>query len=207
MPESFDNLHQPEYKKQYISRFKRGEYSSSEVRMFMRTAMAHRDARIVDMLLKHGVKPTFTKFAIVAPHLDPKRKREVQKLADVLKKHGVSAPKLSSTKLKKSLMWARSKQSTRKRSVKQRSTAIKRNTRKQSVKRRSTAIKRKTRKQSVKRRSSTRRPSTQKDCKRKKISRTMGEFKRKSLKLRNGKPVTNRRQAIAIALSQADRYC
>ncbi|NDC96527.1 hypothetical protein EB077_14580, partial [bacterium] len=44
-------------------------------------------------------------------------------------------------------------------------------------------------------------------CRKQKIGRTIQEFKRGSLKLRNGKPVTNRRQAIAIALSQADRYC
>jgi hypothetical protein len=44
-------------------------------------------------------------------------------------------------------------------------------------------------------------------CRQKKISQTMGEFKRSKLKLRNGRIVTNRRQAIAIALSQADKYC
>jgi hypothetical protein len=44
-------------------------------------------------------------------------------------------------------------------------------------------------------------------CRQSKIGRTMGEFKRSKLKLRNGRIVTNRRQAIAIALSQADRKC
>ena len=44
-------------------------------------------------------------------------------------------------------------------------------------------------------------------CRSKKIKRVMGEFKEKKLKLRNGSVVKNPRQAIAIALSQAGRYC
>jgi hypothetical protein len=35
----------------------------------------------------------------------------------------------------------------------------------------------------------------------------MGEFKEKKLKLRNGSVVKNPKQAIAIALSEARRYC
>lgn len=35
----------------------------------------------------------------------------------------------------------------------------------------------------------------------------MKEFKNKSLKMRNGKVVTNPKQAIAIALNSANRYC
>ena len=47
----------------------------------------------------------------------------------------------------------------------------------------------------------------EKDCRKEKISVTMGEFKRQQLKMKNGKEVTNPKQAIAIALSQADRDC
>ena len=41
--------------------------------------------------------------------------------------------------------------------------------------------------------------------KKKKIKKVMGEFKRKKLKSSSGKKVTNRKQAIAIALSEARR--
>ena len=46
-----------------------------------------------------------------------------------------------------------------------------------------------------------------KKCKQRKISKVMGEFKSKSLKLRNKKIVTNPKQAIAIALSIASKKC
>jgi hypothetical protein len=46
-----------------------------------------------------------------------------------------------------------------------------------------------------------------KNCKQRKISQVMGEFKTKSLKLRNKKVVTNPKQAIAIALSIASKKC
>ena len=39
----------------------------------------------------------------------------------------------------------------------------------------------------------------------KKIKKVLGEFKRKKLKSSSGKKVTNRKQAIAIALSEARR--
>jgi len=39
----------------------------------------------------------------------------------------------------------------------------------------------------------------------KKVKKVMGEFKRKKLKSSSGKKVTNRKQAIAIALSEARR--
>jgi len=45
------------------------------------------------------------------------------------------------------------------------------------------------------------------DCKKNKISTVMKEFKTKTLKTRQGKTVTNPKQAIAIALSVAKRYC
>jgi len=38
-----------------------------------------------------------------------------------------------------------------------------------------------------------------------KVSKVMGEFKRGTLKSSSGKKVTNRKQAIAIALSEAKR--
>ena len=41
--------------------------------------------------------------------------------------------------------------------------------------------------------------------KKKKVKKVMGEFKRKKLKSSSGKKVTNRKQAIAIALSEARR--
>jgi len=45
------------------------------------------------------------------------------------------------------------------------------------------------------------------DCKKNKISTVMKEFKSKTLKTKQGKTVTNPKQAIAIALSVAKRYC
>jgi hypothetical protein len=50
-------------------------------------------------------------------------------------------------------------------------------------------------------------PSKKELCKREKIGVVMKEFKEKKLKLRNKQPVTNPKQAIAIALSIADRNC
>ena len=41
--------------------------------------------------------------------------------------------------------------------------------------------------------------------KKKKVKKVMGEFKRKKLNSSSGKKVTNRKQAIAIALSEARR--
>ncbi len=41
--------------------------------------------------------------------------------------------------------------------------------------------------------------------KKKKVKKVMGEFKRKKLKSSSGKKVTSRKQAIAIALSEAKR--
>jgi hypothetical protein len=38
-----------------------------------------------------------------------------------------------------------------------------------------------------------------------KVGRTLGEFKRRTLKSSSGRKVTSRRQAVAIALSQARR--
>jgi hypothetical protein len=54
---------------------------------------------------------------------------------------------------------------------------------------------------------SKRRSVKQKKCRNKKISIVMAEFKKGKLKMRNKKKVTNPKQAIAIALSEADRYC
>jgi hypothetical protein len=45
------------------------------------------------------------------------------------------------------------------------------------------------------------------DCKKNKISTVMKYIKSKTLKTRQGKTVTNPKQAIAIALSVAKRYC
>jgi hypothetical protein len=38
-----------------------------------------------------------------------------------------------------------------------------------------------------------------------KVARTLGEFKRRTLKSSSGRKVTGRKQAVAIALSQARR--
>ena len=48
-------------------------------------------------------------------------------------------------------------------------------------------------------------PGDKKKKKKKKIKKVMGEFKRKKLKCSSGKKVTKRKQAIAIALSEARR--
>jgi len=49
------------------------------------------------------------------------------------------------------------------------------------------------------------RQQVMKPGKKKKVKKVMGEFKRKKLKSSSGKKVTNRKQAIAIALSEARR--
>nr|QBK86925.1 MAG: hypothetical protein LCMAC103_02630 [Marseillevirus LCMAC103] len=46
-----------------------------------------------------------------------------------------------------------------------------------------------------------------KKCRRAKMGQTMHEFKYGSLYSSSGHPVSSRAQAIAIGLSQADRYC
>jgi hypothetical protein len=77
-----------------------------------------------------------------------------------------------------------------------------------------TSKKRTSKKRTSKKRTSKKRTSQikklsdkEKLCRSKKIKSVMGEFKEKKLKLRNGSVVKNPRQAIAIALSQAGRYC
>ena len=49
------------------------------------------------------------------------------------------------------------------------------------------------------------RQQVMKPGKKKKVKKVMGEFKRKKLNSSSGKKVTNRKQAIAIALSEARR--
>ena len=46
-----------------------------------------------------------------------------------------------------------------------------------------------------------------KECKKRKVSFVMKEFKQKKLHSRGRRKVTNRKQAIAIALSIADKSC
>jgi thymidylate synthase len=50
-------------------------------------------------------------------------------------------------------------------------------------------------------RSSVRQQIMKPDRKKKKVKKVMGEFKKKKLKSSSGKKVTNRKQAIAIALN------
>lgn len=45
----------------------------------------------------------------------------------------------------------------------------------------------------------------EKECKRGKMNKTMGEFKKGSLKSKNGDTVVNRKQAVAIGLSQSKK--
>ncbi len=103
-----------------------------------------------------------------------------------------------------------SKKPTKKISMKRKSTR----TKKMSVKRKSTRKSftkpKRSKKMSVRKRvsrSTMFKRAIQQQCRSDKIKRVMGEFKRGDLKLVNGKVVTNRKQAIAIALSQANRYC
>jgi len=44
-------------------------------------------------------------------------------------------------------------------------------------------------------------------CTSKKVSKVMKEFEKKKLKQRDGKIIKNRKQAIAVALSQAEEEC
>lgn len=44
-------------------------------------------------------------------------------------------------------------------------------------------------------------------CRRRTVRKTMGEYKRRRLRSSSGQKVLSRQQAIAIALSQADRHC
>ena len=215
MPEHFDNIDNANSRKDYLRKLKNGEYSSSEKREFLKSAVIFGYSSIVDKLLKDGVKPGYLKWTIVYPHMKPADQIRRKRVADVFRKHGVKLPQASKTASSRSSAFKRRASAAKRRSsaIKRRSSAVKR--RSSAVKRRASAVKRrasavKRRSSAVKRRSSAvkrKQSSAKMECRRKKISRTMGEFKRRSLKLRNGKPVTNRRQAIAIALSQADRYC
>ncbi|NBU34205.1 hypothetical protein EBS40_06265 [bacterium] len=222
MPEHFDNIDNANSRKDYLRKLKNGEYSSSEKREFLKSAVIFGYSSIVDKLLKDGVKPGYLKWTIVYPHMKPADQIRRKRVADVFRKHGVKLPQASKTASSRSSAFKRRASAAKRRSsaIKRRSSAVKRRSsavkrRSSAVKRRASAVKRrasavKRRSSAVKRRSSAvkrKQSSAKMECRRKKISRTMGEFKRRSLKLRNGKPVTNRRQAIAIALSQADRYC
>ena len=131
------------------------------------------------------------------------KKRSVKKRS--VKKHSAKKRSVKKRLTKKRSAKKRSakKRSTKKRSAKKRS-AKKRSTKKRSTKKRSTK-KRSTKKRSTKR---VRKTYSTYDCRRSKIARTMSEFKNKTLKMgKSGKIVKNRKQAIAIALSQADKYC
>jgi len=103
------------------------------------------------------------------------------------------------------------KQSTKRRSKvrsKRRSKVLsKRRSKVRSKVRRSKVRRSKVRRSKVRRSKVRRSKVLLKQCRKEKISITMAEFKRGELKMRNKKQVTNPKQAIAIALSQADRYC
>jgi hypothetical protein len=156
MTENFYNLDVATSRKSYLTHLKNGDYTSSEKQKFMRTAMAYGDAGAVDTLLKHGVKPTFLKFAIVYPHMTDKAQKERRKVAAVLTKHGIKVPKASKSALKRSL--SSKKRSGKKRSSKKRSakkakrSGKKRSSKKRSAKRRSSK-KRSGKKRSAKKRS------------------------------------------------------
>jgi hypothetical protein len=99
------------------------------------------------------------------------------------------------------------KRTSKKRTSKKR-TSKKRTSKKRTSKKR-TSKKRTSKKRTSKKRTSQIKKLSDKEklCRSKKIKSVMGEFKEKKLKLRNGSVVKNPRQAIAIALSQAGRYC
>ena len=65
---------------------------------------------------------------------------------------------------------------------------------------------RKVRSKSKTRRSKSKR-ITYKECKKNKMYKTMHDFKYGNLKLQNGSPVTNRKHAIAIGLTNAEQKC
>lgn len=50
-------------------------------------------------------------------------------------------------------------------------------------------------------------PTNYNRCRSNKVENVMGEFKEGKLKNRGGKKISNRKQAVAIALSEADRTC
>jgi hypothetical protein len=86
-------------------------------------------------------------------------------------------------------------------------TSKKRTSKKRTSKKR-TSKKRTSKKRTSKKRTSNKKLSDkEKLCRSKKIKIVMGEFKEKKLKLKNGTIVKNPKQAIAIALSEAGRYC
>lgn len=62
-------------------------------------------------------------------------------------------------------------------------------------------------KKSYRKKSKKRISPKKKICRENKIGRVMKEFKSGKLKMKSGKIVTNRKQAIAIALSESDKYC
>ena len=102
----------------------------------------------------------------------------------------------------------RSKVRSKRRSKVRRSKVLSKKRSKVRSKRRSKVLSKRRSKVLSKKRSKVRRSKVLlKQCRKEKISITMAEFKRGELKMRNKKQVTNPKQAIAIALSQADRYC
>jgi hypothetical protein len=107
------------------------------------------------------------------------------------------------------------KLSNKKQSVSKKRSIKKRSIKKRSIKKRS--IKKQSAKQSTKKQSITKKRNTSASkgkvkiqktpCFKDKVATVMGEFKRGKLKTSAGMKVTNRSQAIAIALSTADKYC
>jgi hypothetical protein len=98
------------------------------------------------------------------------------------------------------------KKSTKK--VSRKKVSRKKSTKKVSRKKSTKKVSRKKSTKKVSRKKSTKKVSSRKNiCRKNKIGRVMKEFKSGKLKMKSGNIVTKRKQAIAIALSESDKYC
>ena len=138
----------------------------------------------------------------------PKRKSKSPKRKSKSPKRKSKSPKRKSRSIKRKSKSPKRKSKSPKRksrSIKHKSKSPKRKSK--SPKRKSKSPKRKS-KSSKRKSRSPKRKSKKETCKSKKIAKTLKEFKNKNLKRSyDNKIVTDRKQAIAIALSTANRKC
>jgi Mg-chelatase subunit ChlI len=135
--------------------------------------------------------------------------KQIDKIADLLINAGKIAysNKRMTVKVDDIKEFAKKKRPSKKRSSKKTSsTSKKRSSKKTSSKSKKRSTK-KTSSKSKKRSSKEKQSVKYEECKKNKIATVMREFKNKKLKAKPGYTVTNPKQAIAIALSEAKRFC
>jgi hypothetical protein len=121
----------------------------------------------------------------------------------------ISPKKISRRKTTKKISRRKSTKKVSRKKVSRRKVSRKKVSRKKVSRRKSTKkVSRKKSTKKVSRKKSTKKVSSRKNiCRKNKIGRVMKEFKSGKLKMKSGNIVTKRKQAIAIALSESDKYC